>query len=155
MNEEFYWELIQFDGTVLSIPPKAVELVKRKISNNEPINTPNAIIPANQVKSFRITDRPFNSQPLLEAASQAFKEPIYVQVEGMGGRMYEAIAARWVKRTVTQDKWNRYYSSIPSYRKLDDIGGMVVMAFVKPIHDIDPLVTPYCTEDEVRKLERA
>lgn len=146
---EFYWELIQFDGERIEIAPQYVEQIKRKMANNEPIQTTTAMIPANQVKKFQVTDKMFTSQPLLEAAAQAFKEPVITEKNGE-----ELIESRWVKKTVTKDRWGRYYSQSPGYKFLNDDSGMAVIAFRLAIHDIDSGKTPYCTEDEVRVLTK-
>lgn len=140
---EFYWELVQFDGTRIEVPPAAVEVIKRRWDAGQPIHTARqGSIPHNQIKHFRPTDKVFTAQPLLEAAAQAFNEPV---VES------EAIMCRWVKKRVTQQNWGRYYSHHP-YKKLGEEGGMVLVGFRLPIHQINAVNTPYCTDDEVREL---
>lgn len=147
---EYYWELkygSYKDLKSVMIPPASVDQVKHRWDGGEPIHlTGRASIPANQIREFEITDKLFTTQPLLESVAQAFNEPI-VNEDG-------SVAARWVKKTVTQDKWNRMLSNIPGYRALDGDNGMMTIAFKLAIHDIDPTKTPYCTEEEVRQLER-
>lgn len=140
---EYYWELIQHDGTRLEIPPEAVDTIKRRMANGDPINTRSMVIPVNQIKHFRQTDKPFGTQNLLEDASRAFGEPM-LNKDG-------SIVARWVKKTVTQNKWEKFYA--PSgYRKLAEDGGMIVIAFRLPVHEIDVNMTPYCSDEEVQQL---
>lgn len=144
---EFYWELKYGDYKDLRsvmIPPASVVTVKKRWDSQEPIHLSSGSIPANQIRSFEITDRPFNPVPMIEEVSQVFKEPMYND-DG-------EVRARWVKQIVTKNKWDKHYSSIPSYKLLDDNGNMATIAFVKAIHDINPAVTPYCTGDEVKRL---
>lgn len=141
MNE-YFWEITQFDGTVTQIPPNAVEVVKRRMANNEPINTTNMVIPANQIRSFRQTDKQYSTTPLLEAASQAFNEPMLSD----GG-----VVVRWVKRCVTNDNYNKHYSKIPAYRRINELNGMTVVAFKLPVHLISSELA-YCTDEEINKL---
>lgn len=141
---EFYWELIQHDGTVIEIPPAGVDVVKRRMANGEPINTKTAIIPANQIKTFRQMGKQFNPQPLLEAAAQAFDEPV-VNDDG-------SVASKWVKKPVTQREYAKHFSNIPAYRKLADENNVVVVAFRLPVHQINYQTLEECTEQEVQQL---
>lgn len=143
MND-FYWELILHDGTRHEIPPDKVEVVKRRMNNREAINLSTAMIPFAQIQTFRLTDKPYSVQPLIDAVAQAFNDP---QIADDG-----AIKAQWVKKKVTNDKWNRYYGANPAYRKLGDEAGMVVIAFRLPIHQIDITQVAYCDVEEVRRL---
>ena len=143
---QFVWELVQHDGTTIDIPPSAVDVVKRRMESGEPINTSAMVIPANQIKAFRITERRYGQQPLLEAAAQAFNEPMYTD-DG-------AILAKWVKKPVPQRDYAKLYSAVPAYRKLATDGGMVVVAFILPIHEIDLDKVQECTESEVESLTR-
>jgi hypothetical protein len=152
-TSEYYWELVQFDGTRLEIPPQAVATVRQKLEAGEPISTRSMVIPSNQVKSFRKTDKPYTDQKLIEEAAQAFKEPIYTEVE-YAGMKYTAVKARWVKQKVTQRKWDSWYAP-SSYKRIGDAeDGMVTIAYVLPVHSIDLTQVQYCTPEEVAKLER-
>src|ERR1035438_4291585 len=111
---EYYWELLQFDGTRVMIPPSAVELVKRRWDSGQPIHMNTGSIPANQIKSFTQTNEPFGQAKLLEDVAQAFKEPM----ETLDG----SIESRWVKKNVTQAKWDKHYSHI-GYKRLGDSNG--------------------------------
>jgi hypothetical protein len=142
----YYWELIQFDGTRIEIPPSAVEVVNRRWSNGDPIITDSMTIPANQIKTFRKTNKLFGQQPLLEAAAQAFNEPV-LNEDG-------SIGSRWVKKSVTQTQYNKHYSAISAYRHLGEEQGMVTVAFRLPIHQIDHSNVDDCTEAEVLRLTR-
>jgi hypothetical protein len=142
---DYYWSLEQFDGTVTEVPPQAVEVVKKRMANGDPINTRTMVIPANQIKSFRQSDKPFG-QPLLEAAAQAFNEPMYAE-DG-------SVKAKWVKKSVSQKAYDKSYSGIPAYRKLDDDNGRVVIAFTLPIHEVDINVVSPCNADEINRLTR-
>lgn len=140
---QFYWELIQKDGTVIDIPPSAVETVKRRWDSNEPIHTTEGSVPANQIAAFRPTSRKATSTELIEAASQAFNEPV---------ESGEGVKARWVKKMVTHVEYRKHYGSIPSYHRLNDIAGMVEIAFVLPVHSIDTNNVLYCSQDEIKRL---
>lgn len=141
----FYWELIQHDGTRLEIPPNGVDVIKRRMEQGQVIHTAHSgSIPANQIKTFRPTEKPFTDMALLESASQAFNEPVYTE---------DGILARWVKKQVPQSKWDKYYAPT-GYRKLHDMNGMVTVAFRLPVHQINQLVTPYCSSDEVKMLTK-
>lgn len=141
---DYYWELIQFDGTRLDIPPDAVEVVKRRMASGQTINTKTMSIPSNQIKTFRQTEKRFNSQHLLEEVAQAFKEPLETE---------DGVQSRWVKRDVMQNKWEKYFAAIPSYRLLSEDNGMASIAYKLPVHLITETVSN-CTEDEIAKLER-
>lgn len=142
----YYWELIQHDGTRIEIPPELVDVVKRRMTDNLPINTKTMSIPAHQIKTFRITEKPYGTSFLLEEVAHAFNE----QIENSDGSM----VSRWVKKGVTQDKWNRYYSPNVAYKKLGEEGAMVIVAFFLPIHLIDANLVQYCTDEEVNKINR-
>lgn len=144
MIPEYYWELITRDGSRFEVPPSAVPVVKRRMDNHDPINFKTASVPYAQIEHFRITDKVYTDQPLLDSVAQAFKEE---QISETGD-----MQVRWVKKTVTQDKWNKYYSANPAYRLLAEEGGMSQIAFRVPVHQIDQQLTPYCTEEEVSKL---
>ncbi len=142
---DYYWELIQFDGTRLEIPPSMVDIIKKRMTDGQPINTRNMTIPVNQIKFFRITDKVFTDQVLLGEVAQAFNEPVLTE-EG-------DIVCRWVKKTVTQTSWDKYYAP-HGYKKLADINGMITVALRLPLHQINQLATPYCTEEEIKLLEK-
>lgn len=139
---EYYWELVQHDGTMLEIPPDKVDIIKRRMEQGQPINTTSMVIPVNQVKYFRRTSKPYNPQKLIEDVAQAFNEPVLSE-DG-------TIQAKWVKKEVTQAEYLKYYTH--GYRKLSEDGGMVTIAFRLAIHDIDVNKTPYLTDEEVKYL---
>jgi hypothetical protein len=143
---EYYWELIQHDGTRLEIPPNHVDTIKKRMTDGLPINTRSMTIPVNQVKYFRLTDKPFQTQNLLAEVAHAFNEPV-VDEDG-------SIVCRWVKKQVTQQSFVKYYAP-NGYRRLQDDGTMVTIAYRSPIHQIDQLSTPYCTVNEISQLERS
>lgn len=138
---EYLWELIQFDETRLEVPPQYVDTIKKRMESGQPINTNDMVIPTNQIKTFRKTSIPYGQSNLLEEVSQAFNEP---QIED------NSIMCRWVKKNVTQDSYNKRYSNL-GYKRLEDDGGMVVIAWRKPVHTIDNS-TQYCTESEIKTL---
>lgn len=140
---EYYWELVQHDGTKLEIPPSGVDVIKRRMASGEPINTRTAVIPVNQIKFFRQTDRLFGSERLLEDVARAFNEP---QLTDDGG-----IVSRWVKLQVTQASWNKTHSHSPNVKRIDEGSGMVTIAFRLPVHQIDLTSLQYCTAEEINK----
>lgn len=142
---KYYWELVQKDGTVIYIPPEAVEVVKRRWNEGQPIHTSQGSVPSSQIKHFRPTDKPHGEQPLLEAAAQAFNEPV-INPDG-------SIDSRWIKRRVPHQLFNRQYANIPAYRKIGEEAGLVVMAYRLPVHLINVQETQPCTEEEIRILE--
>lgn len=141
---EFYWELKTYDGQSLEIKPAAVDVVRRRLEAGEPINTTTTTIPAKQVQSFKQTDKRYITQSLLDSAAQAFKEP---QITTAG-----EVTAKWVKKLVTNDKYNRFYSANPAYRKLGDVNGMTEIAFTLPTHLIDVNNVSYLTAEEEHML---
>ena len=140
----YYWDLTLRDGTVVEIPPAGVDVVKRRMASGQTINTKTMSIPPNEIKSFRQTERIHTEQPLLEAAAAAFDSPVYNE-DG-------DIKVRWVKKSVPADRYNRFYSASPGYRKLGNDNGMVVVAFRLPVHQIDINKVSYCSDDEIRQL---
>lgn len=164
--KEVYWELITKEGERIEIPPASVDIVKKRWNDGDPIHTKiYGSIAASTIKYFRPTTKVYGQQPLLEAAAQAFKEPIFVKsgkqlfnvaARGEPERLveieYEGMECRWVKKEVTQQEWNNYYAKHNFYYKLDTVGGMVMIAFTRPTHDIDIATTPYCTDEEEKML---
>lgn len=144
---EFYWKLEYGDYKDLKsimIPPASVEAVKRRWEQGQPINLSQGSIPPSQIRSFEMSDKPFSSQPMLTAgAAQAFHEPIITA---------DGVEARWVKKSVTKNSWEKRYSQINGYKLLGDDGNMAVVAFKLATHDVNPGVTPYCTEAEIKML---
>jgi hypothetical protein len=150
----YYWILsygMRDDLEHIYIPPNAVDEVKRKWDAGEPIHTTRGSVPARDIRSFEPSDKPYGDQKLLQAAAKAFNEPVVNTVEDRG-ITYESVEAEWVKQVVTQRKWDKYYSGIPSYHKLADEGAYVVMAFRLPVHQVDERRTPKCSEQEVKSL---
>jgi len=147
---EFYWELIQRDGTVIEMPPEAVAVVKRRWEAGQPIHTKHqGSIPPAQIVAFRPTDKLATQTPLLEEVAQAFNEPV-VEVRENGETV---VIVRWVKKRVTQNRWEKFYSP-SNYKRLGEEAGMVTIAWRQPIHQINSLEVQYCTEDEIRQLEK-
>lgn len=141
---DFYWELVQHDGTRLEVPPTHVDEIKKRMDSGSIIHTNSMSIPINQIKYLRQTERLYNPRPMLEAAAQAFKEPLYAE--------NGSIKARWVKKDVPQRVYNKKYDAIPAYRKLGSGSGMVTVAFKLPIHQIDHNILQECTDEEVKSL---
>lgn len=141
---EYFWELITRDGTRFEVPPNGVQVIKRRMDSHDPINFRTASVPYAQIEHFRVTDKPFTTQRLLDDVAQAFGEE---QINEDG-----SIQTRWVKKTVTQDRWNKYFGANSAYRKLGEENGMVQIGFRLPTHLVDQLATPYCTEEEINKL---
>lgn len=143
---EWYWNLVLKDGTSIEIPPSFVPVVQKRMANKDAINLKTRSIPYSEIKGFEQSEKPFSQQPLLSEVAQAFNEPV-VNPDG-------SIACQWVKKHVTQDRWNKYYSASGSYKKLGDEGGMVIMAWFQPIHSIDVNKMTICNETETQTLER-
>lgn len=142
----FYWTLTLKDGNEIQIPPTMVDKVKAKLVGGEPIVTKAATIMPLEVKSFRQSSQRYDQQLLIEAASAAFKEPM---IEG------RTIKARWVKKPVTKAEWSRHLQAIPGYRLLDNgEDGMLWVAFVMPVHLIDPSKVEYCSENDINLLTK-
>lgn len=146
-QDQYYWDLKLKDGRVFPIPPKAVELIKRKIAEKKPIITTEFTVPFSEVKGFDKTSRKLRdeSTKLLEESAQAFGFPIITE-EG-------AVKARYVKKEVTSHEWSTYYSK-GSYKNLLSENGMVWIAFTLPVHQIDPSRHSYLTPDEEKRLTR-
>lgn len=144
---EYYWEIVHFDGRLIEVVPSAVNIIRKRWDAGEPIHLPTESIAAHQIKDLRQTSKPYGV-PLLEAAAQAFKTPQYTDGDETNG----GIVARWVKKGVTSHEWAKHYSAIPSYKKLSSEGGIVMVAFLQAIHDIDTALVSYCTDEEEAKL---
>lgn len=145
-SPQYYWEIVERDGTVTKIPPHNVAVVQRRWTALQPIHTITRSIPAQQIVSFHITAERYDTVPLLEVVAQAFNDPMYTDSG--------AVKARWVKQTVPMERWQRYYSASPAYRFLGELNGMAQIAFIKPIHEIDVNSTPYLTDDELQKIDK-
>lgn len=151
-GSQYYWELVLRDGTQIEVPPTAVQVIQRRMGNKEAINLRTRSVPYSEIKDFRQTDKSYGAVPLIDEAARAFKEPIYTETEEHGIK-YVGVKATWVKRRVTQERWQNYYSKQMN-RKLSEEGGMVLMAYVLPIHSIDLNEVQYCTPEEIAKLDR-
>lgn len=127
----------------VEIPPDNVEIVKKMITDKQPIKTRTAVIPANQVKSFRQTDKPYRGKLITETVSQIFNTPEYDEAGG--------ILSRWVKKPVTRDKWDKYYAPL-GYKRLGEESGMTMIAFLLPIHLVNPENVEYLTTEEINKV---
>lgn len=141
----YYWELVTKDDSRYEIPPEVVPVVQRRIGNKDPINLSTASIPYGDIKHFRITDKPFGEQLVLEAAARAFNQPI-INDDG-------SIVCRWVKKSVPHQLYGKHYAHLQGYHHLSDDGNMVVIAFKVAAHDVSPDRVAYCTVDEIRELE--
>lgn len=143
---EFYWELkygSYDDLKSVMIPPAAVEVVKRRWDAGQAIHLSSGSIPANQIRSFEVTAKLFNQMSLIEDVARAFNEPMFDE--------NGAMLCKWVKVNVTRNKYDKgLYAN--GYKRLDENNGIITLAFRKPVHEINPVETPVCNEDEVRQL---
>jgi len=144
--KEYYWELILRDGTRLEIPPSGVDVVKRRMSAHDPINTKSQVIPYAQIEHFRITNKPYGQALLLDEVAQVFNEP---QENDDGSIIY-----KWVTKQVTQDRWNKYYSHHGAYKRVGAEGSMMTVAFRQPVHLVDTNNTPYATDQEIAEINK-
>ena len=145
MDENLYWKLELKDGSSLMVPPSGVAIVKRKMLAKEPIPTRSRIIPFSEIKDFQRTSQQQTQQKLLEDASRAFNEPVITE---------NGVKSRWVKKDVTSGEYERYYGKSSMYHYLASNDGLVTIAFVLPVHQIDFNRLSYCTPDEEKKLEK-
>jgi hypothetical protein len=149
-DPQLYWHIELYSGEIIKVKPDPAKIqhIQNLIAKQEgAITTPTRSIIVKDIKDFRESDQMYTDQKLLEGASQAFKEPIYVpgkklsftKPDGTPGEYQysDAIAARWVKKSVPRRKWEGYYSKIPSYRLLSENDNYVMMTFVVPLHQID------------------
>lgn len=142
--DDYYWDLTLKDGTVVHIPPNGVDVVQRKMQAREPVRTSTSTIPFSEIKGFEKSSRRKVDTTLLEEVAQAFHEPMYTE-EG-------AIKARWVKKDVTRGEYERQYAKSPSYKYLASEEGLVTIAFVLAVHQINLQKVSYCTPEEERTL---
>lgn len=142
---DYYWEIVKRGGETIEVVPSAVEVIRKRWDDGEPIHFKDMTIPAHQIVDFRKTSKPYG-QPLIEAAAQAFSEPMITPDGG--------IRSRWVKKEVTHREYEKEFAGIPSYRKLGNDGGLVQVAFRLPIHEIDTARLDYCSDTEIEHLEK-
>lgn len=142
-EDDYYWNLTLKDGRVIPVPPKAVSVIKRKMTNREPIHSKHETIPFSEIKGFERSSRRFTDVKLLEEAAQAFKEPVVTE---------DGVKARWVKKQVTQSEYDKYYAKSIMYRMVGQTEGMVMVAVLLPIHMINPQIHIDCTPEEAKKL---
>lgn len=143
-KNDYYWNLILKEGRVLSIPPSAVALVQKRMTNREPILTTHETIPFSEIKGFEKSSKRFTDMKVLEEAARAFKEPIITEDN--------AIKARWMKKDITRAEYDRKASKSGIYRFLGESDGMVTVAMVIPTHAINLTYMNYCTEEEEARL---
>lgn len=139
------WKLVLQDGTDIEIPPHSVEAVRKRIVAKEPINLRSRIVPYSQVKSFHETEE--DDVQLLAEAASAFDEP---EATDDGSLIYT-----WAKKTIPTDRWNSHYQKIPSYHRVEQLGGNSVIAFKLPLHQVSRQKLNICTDEEVRFLENS
>lgn len=144
-----YWQLTLRDGDKLLVKPDLVAEVRRRLETRELLHTPTRTIPHNEVKDFSETDKPYIDKKrqlqegLVEDAARAFNEPLL---------MKEVVIAKWVKKLVTKQSWDKHYRAIPAYRMLQDDGSRVWVAFKCPIHQINRQTVYEMTPDEIKAL---
>ena len=123
---KYYWELITKEGARLEIRPDQVDKIRKQRAEGVVKTNTLGDIASYQIQHFRPTSKIYNPQPLLEDAAQAFNEPV-VREDG-------SILCRWVKKPVTYAEWAKHHGALPGYRKLKDAGGMMMVAFLLPVH---------------------
>lgn len=138
------WKLQLQDNTEIDIPPHLVESVRNKIVSKEPLNLRTRVVPFSQIQKFYQTEE--SDTPLLGDASHVFNEPV-INDDG-------SIATAWVKKSVPSDKWSSHYAKMSHYCRLEELGGTSVIAFKLPLHQINQKRVNYCTDSEVKELER-
>ena len=146
---EYLWELTYGDyrnPKSVMVPPDSVAVVKRRWDAGSPIHTSAGSIPARDIRGFEMSATPHSDQHLLEAASQAFREPEYNED---GSTIVE-----WVKKVIPQPVYQKRYDGIPAYRILSNVGGLVTIAFRLPVHEINLTKVEQCTDEEVNSLTR-
>lgn len=154
MEHEYYWQLIERDGTTTDVPPKHAPTIQKRLADQQVINFSTRSIPHHQVTKFAQSDKIFTDQKLLAEAAQAFRSPIIVNRTFPDGTTDVAVQCRWVKRNVTNERYDKYYSKQPGYHKLRDYNSMAVIAYVVPTHQVNTLETEYCTPDEIKGLTK-
>lgn len=153
-GSDYYWEIELYSGETIQVKPENAKAVQTKIaSQSGAITTPTRSIIVKDIKDFRITDKIYTDKKLLEDANRAFKEPQYSIIKE-NGREYEAVKARWVKKSVPTRRWDTYFRLHAGYKKLSERDGYVTMAFVVPLHNIDYDEVQNLTPDEERQLSR-
>lgn len=153
-NPDLYWHIELYSGEIIKVKPDPAKIqhIQNLIAKQEgAITTPTRSIIVKDIKDFRVSDEMYTDQKLLEGAAQAFKEPVYTTIEE-NGRTYEAVKARYVKKSVPRRKWESYYSKMSSYRLLSENDNYVMMAFVLPIHSIDHTKVQELTSEEELRL---
>ncbi len=142
---EYYWALTQWDGTVTQIPPSAVDQVQRRWDQGMPIHTSNGSISSKDIKSFAPSES-FTNQRLIEGAAKAFNAPIITDL---------GVKARWIKKTIPEKIYHKYYAGIPAYHRLDSNSSEITIAFRLPIHAINSQNTQECTQKEIDMLTKS
>lgn len=140
---DFYWQLTLKDGTVFDVPPTAVSVIQKRIKNREPINLKSRTVLYAEIQHFQKSERRFSSQRLLDSAAQAFREPLINEDE--------SIVSRWVKKEVSNDRWQKYYAP-QGYKRLSGDSERTVIAFRLPVHQIDTAELSYCSDDDIKTL---
>jgi hypothetical protein len=151
--QEFYWDLILWDGEIIKIQPDNVANVQHKIDNKLDVKMLSRTVIYKNIKDFVqsgevYVDRKLlaSSDQLQDEAARAFGEPIITESGG--------VKAKWVKRTIPRREWTKYYSGIPSYKLLNDNDNYVDIAFVLPVHQIDQSRVQVVTGMELALLEK-
>lgn len=155
MEYQYYWQLVERDGTVTHVPPQHVAAVQKRLDNEQVIHFSTHSVPHHQVVKFSVSERVFSDKKLLTEAAQAFRTPIIKETVMPDGRKEVSIEARWVKRKVTQERYNKFYSKSPDFHKLGEYAGMVVIAYVVPTHQVNTEETDYLSTDEIRRVDKS
>lgn len=144
-DNNYYWRLELRDGRVIDIPPRYVDLVKRKMDSRQPIHTNDGSIPFAQVVSFNRSSKEFTDRTLMAGVAQAFNEPL-VTDEG-------EVKAMWAKKRMSRNEYEKQAKG-STYRKIGEEDSFVIVAFVIPVHRFDKSYMEECTDAEIRLLER-
>lgn len=146
MNQDLYWHIELYSGEIIKVKPDPakIKFIQEMIAKQEgSITTPTRSIIIKDIRDFRVSDERYANQKLMEASAPAFREPEYTK---------NGIKCRLVKKSVSKQKWENYYSRIPSYHLLGDSESFVMIAFTLPTYLIDHQRVQELTQDEERSL---
>lgn len=146
---EHYWHLETWEKEIIRVKPDPtnIQYIQNLIAKGEgAIVTPTRTITIKSVKDFRLSDEVYADQKSLEDGSQAFKDPI-IHKDG-------SVACRYVKKSVPQRMWDKYYKFHTAYRMLEMNDNRVTIAFIVPVELIDRERVQELSPEDERRLSK-
>lgn len=146
---DYYWHIETWEKEIIKVKPdiEKIKYIQELLAKGEGmITTPVRSINVKSIKDFRQSDEAYIDQKLLEASNTAFNE-YTLNSDG-------SVSCRYVKKSVPQRMWDKYYKFHTAYRMLEMFDNHVIVAFILPVHLIDRERVQELSPDDERRLSK-